>query len=111
MARNDGDAALRWVDQARLLAGPRAASILEVWRAEILARSGRPDEALSAYRALIRPDDPAAGAVRALDAAESLLDNGHIDQARSLLETALELARSANRRGIERRAKELLDRH
>jgi tetratricopeptide (TPR) repeat protein len=110
MAYDDCDAALLWIDQARPLGDARTVSVLDVWRAEILSRAGRPDAALGAYRALIRPDDPAAGAVMALDAAETLLDNGHLDQARSLLDTARGLARSTGRRGIERRAQELLDR-
>ena len=110
MARNDCDAALGWIDRARPLGDPRTASLLGVWRAEILARTGRPDGALSAYRTLVRADDPAAGAVMALDAAESLLDNGHVDQARSLLEIAIDLAHSTGRLGIECRAQELLDR-
>ena len=89
---------------------PDDAETLDVWRAEILARAGRPDEALSAFRALIRPEVPAAGAAMALDAAETLLDNGHLAQAESLLDTARDLARSAGLPWIERRAQELLDR-
>jgi hypothetical protein len=46
----------------------------------------------------------------ALDAAETLLDNGHFDRAQSLLHTARNLARSIGRRGIELRAQSLLDR-
>ena len=91
MAKNDPDAALHWIDQACPLADARTAAVLEVWRAEILSRAGRPDAALSAYRGLIGSGDPAAGAVMALDAAETLIDNGHIDQARSLLDTARDL--------------------
>jgi hypothetical protein len=45
----------------------------------------------------------------ALDAAETLLDNGHLDQARSLLATARDLACSTGRRGVEQRAQALLD--
>jgi tetratricopeptide (TPR) repeat protein len=106
----DFDAALRWIDQARPLCDARTTAILDTWRAEILARAGRPDEALTAYRNLIRAESPADGAALALDGAETLLDNGHVDQARSILLTARDLARSAGRRGIERRAKEILDR-
>ena len=64
---------------------------------------------MSAYRDLIRSDTPAAGAALALDGAETLLDNGHLDEARSLLIDARELARSAGRTWIERRARELHD--
>jgi tetratricopeptide (TPR) repeat protein len=110
MADGDADAALRRIEQARPLADSRTAAMLDVWRAEILARTGRPDEAQGAYRALIRPDDPAAGAAMALDAAESFLDNGHVDQARSLLIIAHDLARYSGRRWIEHRVRVLLDR-
>jgi hypothetical protein len=105
---DDFEAALDRVDRARTLADASTAATLDVWRAEILARAGRPDAALHAYRGLIRPD--AAGAALALDGAETLLDNGHLDQARSLLDQALNLARSAGRRWIEQRAQEILDR-
>lgn len=65
-------------------------------------------QGLVAYRDLIRPDG--AGALLALDAAETLIDNGHLDQAKPVLDTARDLARSTGRRWIERRAQDLLDR-
>jgi predicted Zn-dependent protease len=108
MSVDDFEAALDWVDRARPLADAPTAATLDVWRAEILARAGRPEAALDAYRRLIRPDAP--GAALALDGAETLLDNGHLDQARSLLDQARDLARSTGRSWIERRALELLDR-
>ncbi len=55
-----------------------------IWRGEILARAGRPESALSVYRKLIEPD--AKGAELALDAAETMLDNGHLDRGQSALE-------------------------
>ncbi len=58
MAVNDCDAALHWIDQARPLSDARTVSILDVWRAEILSRAGRPDAALSAYRASHPPRRP-----------------------------------------------------
>ncbi len=83
---------------------------MDQWRAELLARARRPDEALNAFRALIAPEVPGAGAAMAIDAAETLLDHGHLAQAESLLTTARDLAVSAGRPWIERRAQELLDR-
>jgi tetratricopeptide (TPR) repeat protein len=107
MASGDAEEALDWIDRARPLAGPRTAETLDVWRAEILARTGRPDKALHAYRALIRPN--ASGAAMALDGAETLIDNRHLDQARSLLHVARDLAHSKGLRWTARRAQSLLD--
>jgi hypothetical protein len=56
---------------------------------------------------LIRPD--AKGAAIALDAAETMLDNGHRQDAESLLRTARDLAQRSGRRWIERRANQLLE--
>ncbi len=102
----DPDAALGWIERARSLADAATASMLDVWRAEILARVGRPEESLRAYRGLIRSD--ASGAVAALDAAETLIDNRHHDQARPLLDAARDLARSAGLPWTELRARELI---
>ncbi len=107
MRAGDPDAALDWIDRARALAEAPTARMLDVWSAEILARVGRPDESLAVYRTLIRPD--AAGAAAALDAAETLIDNHHHDQARPLLEAASDLARSNGLPWTGRRARELLD--
>ena len=92
MGSNDPDAAIGWIDRARPLADARTAEVLDLWRAEILARADRPDEALRAFSALIGSD--AKGAAMALDAAETLIDNRHFDQARPLLEAARDLAQS-----------------
>ncbi|MGP0064664.1 MAG: hypothetical protein ACLQGP_13835 [Isosphaeraceae bacterium] len=108
LSGDDFDAALRRIDQARPLGKPGTARTLEIWRAEILARAGRPDEALSVYHDLIRSESPAAAAALALDGAETLIDNGHLPEGRGLLETARELARSAGLRWIDRRAQETL---
>ena len=52
----------------------------------------------------------AKGAAMALDVAETLIDNGHFDQARPLLEAARDLAQSNGLPWTARRAPELLDR-
>jgi hypothetical protein len=108
MSAQDGDTALCWIEQARPMGDARIAAIFDVWRAEILARRGRSNAALRVYHSLIRPD--AAGAALALDAAETLIDNGHLKQARSILITARDLAQSTGRRWIARRAEQLLGR-
>jgi tetratricopeptide (TPR) repeat protein len=103
----DPDAAIDWIDRARARADERTAELLDVWRGEILARAGRPDEALRIYRSLIRSD--AKGAAMALDAAETLIDNRHLDEARPLLHAARDLARANGLRWTARRAQSLLD--
>ena len=45
----------------------------------------------------------------ALDAAETLIDNRHFDEARALLDAARDLARSKGRPWTARKAQELLD--
>ena len=107
MKSGDPDAAIEWIDRARILADARTAEMLDIWCAEILARASRPDEALRVYRALIQSD--AKGAARALDGAETLIDNNHIDEARLLLHAARELARANGLPWTARRAQALLD--
>jgi tetratricopeptide (TPR) repeat protein len=110
IARNDHGAALGWIERAKPLGDDKTAKTLDVWRAEILARAGRPESALPVYLELITPD--AKGAELALDAAETMLDNGHLDQAKPLLIMASDLARRQGRQWhwIERHAQEWLDR-
>jgi len=107
MSRDDYDGALNWIDRARSMADVKTATTLDVWHAEILARAGRPEAALCVYARLIKPD--AAGAALALDAAETMLDNGHRDQAESLLIAARDLAHRSGPRWIERRAQQLFE--
>jgi len=108
MAHHDVKRALSWLKEARSMSSGETAATLEVWRAEVFARAGRPDSALNLYEQLITPD--AAGAALALDAAETLLDNGQVDQAKVLLVMAGDRARSSGRKWIERRTHRLLDR-
>jgi hypothetical protein len=106
MASGDADAAIDRIDRARARADARAAETLETWRAEILARSDRAAEALRVYRGLVGPD--ARCATIALDGAETLIDNRHLDEARPLLHAALDLAREHGLRWTARRAQSLL---
>jgi tetratricopeptide (TPR) repeat protein len=102
------DEALAWLDQARALAGGRDRRIYDTWTAEIQARTGRPDASVKTYESLLAetPDDP----VLALDAAETLLDNGYPDHARPFLQRASDQAREAGNRAIEARAHAFLER-
>ncbi len=108
MSRNDHGQALGWIDRARRLNAGSTATTLDVWHAEILARAGQADAALGVYLRIIQPEDP-SGAALSLDAAETMLDNGHLDQAESLLIAARDLARRSGRSWIERRAQHLLE--
>jgi hypothetical protein len=109
IAREDPDAALSWIERAKSMGNDMTAKTLEIWRGEILARAGRPELALSVYLKLIEPD--AKAAELALDAAETMLDNGHLDEANTLLNMACDPARRQNRprHWINRRASDLLN--
>ena len=77
------------------------AATFQVWRAEILARQGRGEEALEVYE---RRDQPGRSrAATALDGALSLIDNGHFEQAVPLLAQAQKLACESGLWWIERR--------
>jgi tetratricopeptide (TPR) repeat protein len=98
-----------WLDRARAtMRDDRHRRMFTVWSAEVHARSGRPDEALAAYRSLLDP--PATGAPTALDGAETLLDNGYADQALTLLLEARSLARASGDRTTLVKVEALLDR-
>ncbi len=100
------DSALEWIERAKAMADPETGKKLDIWRAEILTRAGRPDSARSIYLDLVTKD--AAGAFLALDGAETLIDTGHRDLAESLLITVRDLAAQTGRRWIERRVRQLL---
>lgn len=80
---------------------------LTTWRAEILAREGRADDAAILYRRLLEIHPDPAGL--ALDAAETLLDNGEFVDVPMFLERAVQSARRQGLQGIERRAQTLLN--
>lgn len=107
--RGNSSEALSWLDQARLLGPEAARRTFDTWRAEILSRMGRPDEAAEIYQTLI---DTAPGAPQmALDAAETLLDNGHQRHARDFLDSACALAQTRQVPWVERLAREHLENH
>jgi tetratricopeptide (TPR) repeat protein len=93
MQRGTPAEALSWLDQAHALGSVATRRSFDTWRAEILSRTGRPDEAARIYQKLVA-SAPSAPHV-ALDAAETLLDNGHNEQARAFLKSACDLARTA----------------
>jgi hypothetical protein len=106
MSQQRFDSALNWIERAKAVADPETGTKLDIWRAEIHARAGRPDSARSIYLDLATND--AAGAILALDGAETLIDHGHTDQAESLLVIARGLAGETGQRWIERRVQQLL---
>ena len=107
MGRDDYKGALSWLKEARSMAAGGVATTLEVWRAEVFVKAGRPDSAMVVYERLITPH--AAGAGLALDAAEMMLAHGYLDHAKTLLIKAGDLARDHGRDWIERRARQLMD--
>jgi tetratricopeptide (TPR) repeat protein len=109
MKRGDAGQALESLDRARTLGTDELRHRFDTWRAEILARTGRPVEAATIYRELIA-SSPASPQV-ALDAAETLLDNGHTPLARRFLTQARDLARSAGVRWVEAQAERLIETH
>jgi hypothetical protein len=111
MSRENPDQALLLLEQARSLETASNRRTFDTWRAEILSRTDRPDKACRIYRDLIASSSTDSGPQVALDAAETLLDNGHVDQAKRFLIQAHDLARSAQVRWIETQAKALLKAH
>jgi tetratricopeptide (TPR) repeat protein len=101
------DEALRWLDQARTLQGGRERRTFDTWTAEIQARTGQPDAAVRIYESLL--NDATADAALALDAAETLLDNGYAAHARPLLRRAHDQARNSGDHAVEDKARVLLD--
>jgi tetratricopeptide (TPR) repeat protein len=111
LERGNSEAALELLDRARTLGSEKHRRTFDTWRAEILSRTDRAEEAASIYRELIASSCQATGPQVALDAAETLLDNEHREQAESLLHQALDLARTAQVGWIEKQATALLKAH
>ncbi|HMB06916.1 MAG TPA: hypothetical protein VKP69_24670 [Isosphaeraceae bacterium] len=108
MPSHRSDEALRrWLDRARTLQGGREHRTFDTWAAEIQARTGQPDAAVRTYESLL--DEATADAALALDAAETLLDNGYAAHARPLLRRAHDQARNSGGRAVADKARVLLD--
>jgi tetratricopeptide (TPR) repeat protein len=109
MQRKDSSKALAWLEQARSLASESARSSFDTWRAEILARTNRPDAAAELYRKLVAlsPSPPQA----CLDAGETLIDNGHLEHAREFLKRAKDLARTGRVSWVTKLADRYLETH
>ena len=109
LAEDDPDLAVEWIDRALVVDQAVHSGGDErkftTWRAEVLARTGQPDSALLVYRQLI---EQSPNASIALDAAETMLDNGHNDQARTLAAVALELAQRTGDDHLADRAEGML---
>lgn len=109
LKEDDPDLALEWLDRAeavdRAVGGGRDRAKFATWRAEVQARAGRADAALLTYQQILANDsDP----VTALDAAETMLDNGHDEEAQILARFALERAQAAGDETLADRAEALL---
>jgi hypothetical protein len=107
IAADDTIGAVNHLEQVRSISLGKTARTLDVWRAEVYTRAKHPDHAMEIYGRLITPD--ATGAALALDAAEMMLDNGHLDEAKILAIEASDLASRNGRAWIERRARQVLD--
>ncbi len=99
MQREKPQEAFDWLEQARTLGSDSSRRTFDTWRAEILSRTGRPAEASRIYDEILAAS--ASSPQVALDAAETLLDNGHFKQAKDFLDRALKLARSARVHWVE----------
>ena len=93
MHRKDPARALSWLEQAGTGASETLRAAFDTWRAEILARTQRPEAAAELYRELVLRSSLTPPQT-CLDAGETLIDNGHFDQAREFLLQALNLARA-----------------
>ena len=78
------------------------------WRAEVFARAGRPEAAMLAYRKVfeLAPDDHMARTM--LDAAETMLDNGHDNHAERLARLAVQRAHASGDRASAEKAEMLI---
>jgi tetratricopeptide (TPR) repeat protein len=100
------DVALDWLARGHSLVGDRQSRVFSVWSAEIHARTGEPDAALKVYQDLLAHPD--ATASEALDAAETLLDNGYPDHALPLLKEARDRARREGNEVVQQKSETLL---
>ena len=103
------DEALQWIDRARPLGTPEQQRTLDVWRAEVLARAGRADDSARVYRDLAAGATAGERARLAIDAAETLIDNGLNAAALEFLDEAATLAGPTGLKGVARRAERLLE--
>jgi len=107
MREDRPEVALDRIEQVRPLATANQTRALDVWRAEIFARTGRLDQAADAYKAIL--DESVAGVSLAIDAGETLLAAGSPALAQPFLSEAVRLAPALGLRGADLRARRLLD--
>lgn len=101
MRAGDLDRAFEWLDRAGSAHDGRDRPTYEIWRAEILARSGDPDAAFAIYQGLL--DEAGLETPRVVEAAEDLLQAGAVDHACRLLDRAAGQAeREADSRSLAR---------
>ena len=112
LAEDQVDSALLHVDEAieaaKMIDDGRESRKFSTWRAELLSRIDRPDEALDVYLSLLEnADSPEAVA---LDGAATLLSDGHGGHARRLATDALESATARGNLLVAREAEDFLHR-
>lgn len=103
---HDPEEALRVLQSARALNGGRNRRIFDIWSAEVHSRTGAPEAAAELYQQLVDqvPDD----AHLALDAAETLIDNGYHEHAHSFLRQARDTALRMRDQQTAQRAEALI---
>jgi tetratricopeptide (TPR) repeat protein len=108
LARDSTSGALERIDRAQVvdqaLTGGRDRRNFEIWRAEVFVRVGQAEEAIRVYQALI---DESPDPWLAIDAAETLLDAGLVDEGQAIARQALELAGALGDAEVIERAKAL----
>ena len=109
MGQGNPQQALELLTQARDLGSELNRRSFDTWRAEILARTDQLEQAGRVYRDLIASAPDGSAAQVALDAAETLLDNGHRQEAKRFLVQALDLARAASVPWVENHARAILE--
>ncbi len=112
MSANDPEAALTSLERAiGLIDDIPAQRTFATWSAEILSRTGAPDSAADTFRRLVAQAEPSRAAAVALDAAETLLDNGHTALATEFLLEARDRAYDSGDQATLARAEALLGSH
>jgi hypothetical protein len=109
LASGSPERALELVEHARATVAEPYRRTMSIWMAELLAATGSPDKSRDIYLSILGP--PGSHAAVALDGAQTLLDNGHIEQALVLLREARSRAVLPEEKVVGERAEALLELH